>query len=243
MVWPVLRFTARFVVRTKGMSFQMVQSPQVYAIALTLHRSISRRLLRPRQLLSWLKLGMSSDPLAALSMHRIKKDFVRHWFRHQYGQFYFIKLGACSLCAPAPLRENRSGIGFFLDWLECHSTQRSFGKLTELTELSRAEARRCRAFCNGLVLVDRHLREKTVGEVVPPVSRKQFDRPQHALMPYPRVDDAPKKDALDEAPLNESRDCINQLNLWLHLQHYLPLLQQHRLPCLHHFFRHSLWRT
>jgi len=40
---------------------------------------------------------------------------------------------------------------------------RLFGKLTEQTELSRAEAQGRRAFCNGSVLNHRHLPRKTVG--------------------------------------------------------------------------------
>ena len=51
-----------------------------------------------------------------------------------------------------------------------------------------------------IILSDAHTSAADDTEVVPPKNEKQFDRPQHTLMPYPRVDDAPKKDALDEAP-------------------------------------------
>jgi len=48
-----------------------------------------------------------------------------------------------SFSAPAPLRENSNSHGY----LDC--VERSFGKLIWQGELSRAEARMRRAFCNG----------------------------------------------------------------------------------------------
>jgi|GEM_PF-4211698 len=46
-----------------------------------------------------------------------------------------------------------------------------------------------------IILPDAHTSAADDTEVVPPKNEKQFDRPQHTLMPYPRVDDAPKKGA------------------------------------------------
>ena len=44
-----------------------------------------------------------------------------------------------------------------------------------------------------IILPDAHTSAADDTEVVPPKNEKQLDRLQHASMPYPRVDDAPKK--------------------------------------------------
>ena len=50
-----------------------------------------------------------------------------------------------------------------------------------------------------IILSDAHTSAADDTEVVPPKNEKQLDRLQHASMPYPRVDDAPKKSAQNRA--------------------------------------------